>query len=127
MPAFGTETVLVVDDESLIRSWAQEVLNMAGYTVLTARDGAEALNIFAREAQRISLVILDLAMPGMGGKECSEKLLHMHPGTKILIVSGFSIDESAREFLEQHTKGMIMKPLKIKEFLQAVRAVLDRS
>jgi CheY-like chemotaxis protein len=125
MPAFGTETVLVVDDESLIRAWAQELLSMAGYTVLTARDGAEAMEIFTREAQRISLVILDLVMPGMGGKECLEKLLDIHPGTKILIVSGFSIDESTREFLEHHTKGMITKPLKVKEFLQAVRASLD--
>ncbi len=127
MPGFGTETLLVVDDESLIRDWAQEVLSMAGYTVLKARDGAEALEIFAREAQRISLVILDMAMPGMGGKECAEKLLDMHPGTKILIASGLSIDESAREFLEHHTKGIIIKPLKMKEFLQAVRAALDRS
>ncbi|HTY25796.1 MAG TPA: PAS domain S-box protein [Desulfomonilaceae bacterium] len=126
MPAFGTETVLMVDDESLIRAWAQELLSMAGYKVLAARDGAEALKIFAKESQRISLVILDLLMPGMGGKECAEKLLEIYPGTKILIVSGFSIDESTREFLESHTKGMITKPLKVKEFLQAVRATLDR-
>ena len=126
MPAFGTETVLMVDDESLIRAWAEELLSMAGYKVLTARDGAEALEIFAKESQRISLVILDLVMPGMGGKECAEKLLEIYPGTKILIVSGFSIDESTREFLESHTKGMITKPLKVKEFLQAVRATLDR-
>ncbi|MBM3298647.1 MAG: PAS domain S-box protein, partial [Deltaproteobacteria bacterium] len=70
IPAFGTETILLVDDEEFIRDLGKRILERFGYTVLTAADGKEALNLYEEEREKISLVILDLIMPKMGGKEC---------------------------------------------------------
>ena len=70
MPAFGTETILLVDDEESVRDLGARILSRAGYTVITANNGKEGLDLFTRERARISLVILDLIMPEMGGKDC---------------------------------------------------------
>ena len=88
----GNETILLVDDEDLIRELAQEFLTETGYTVLTADDGKKALEVYQQNAARVDLVILDLVMPHMGGRQCLEKLLEMNPQLKILISSGSAID-----------------------------------
>jgi PAS domain S-box-containing protein len=126
-PAFGTETILLVDDEGLIRDFGVQVLRTAGYTVLTAADGEEALEVYARERSRISLVILDLVMPKMGGKQCVEELLKLDPQVKILIASGFMIDEQTRNVLAEGAKGIVKKPFRAKDLLRYVRNALDES
>ena len=89
MPSFGTETILLVDDEKSIRDLGKEVLTSVGYKVLTASTGREALDMYTKARDEISLVILDLIMPEMGGKQCLEELLKIDPGVKVLISSGF--------------------------------------
>ena len=79
MPAFGTETILLVDDDDRVREMGRQMIEMGGYKVLLARSGEEALEIYAAHRDEISLVILDLIMPGMGGKRCLEELLRMDP------------------------------------------------
>jgi two-component system, cell cycle sensor histidine kinase and response regulator CckA len=125
MPAFGTETVLLVDDEDLVRELGQRILTRSGYTVLTAANGAEALQVFRKHNEQISLTILDLIMPEMGGKQCLEEILKIDKGAKVLIASGFSPDVAPREILEIGTKGFIGKPFKFKELLKTVRTILD--
>jgi PAS domain S-box-containing protein len=125
MPAFGTETVLLVDDEDLVRDLGQRILTRSGYTVLTAARGEEALEVYGREKEHIALVILDLIMPTMGGKDCLKKILKIDPQARILISSGYSADASTKECLGIGAKGFVAKPFRFKEFLQQVRMALD--
>ncbi|MBI5569591.1 MAG: PAS domain S-box protein [Desulfomonile tiedjei] len=124
-PAFGTETILLVDDEESIRELGVRILGKAGYTVLTARNGNEALDMFQRERQSISLVIMDLMMPGMGGKECLKNLLQIDPRARILVASGYSGDASTREMVELGACGFVGKPFRMNDLLQQVRQALD--
>lgn len=125
--AFGTERVLLVDDEELIRNWGSEVLGKAGYTVLVAANGEAALEIYQGDQGAVDLVILDLVMPGMGGKQCLEKMLKTDPKAKVLITSGYLIDQQTMAFLERRARGIVKKPFKVSELLRAVRGVLDKN
>lgn len=127
VPALGMETVLLVDDEEFIRELGRRILSDAGYTVLTAANGKEALEIFKREAAKISLVILDLIMPEMGGKECLKGILNVDQHAKILMASGLSAQFSIKESVEMGASGFVGKPFRIKELLGQVRKILDES
>jgi len=123
--AGGTETILVVDDEELIRHLAKRILEKSGYSVLTAGSGKEGIEIYARHKSEISLVILDLIMPKMGGKQCLEELLKINPQVKILVASGFAVRGDTKAFLDTEAKGMVPKPFNMRELLRSVRHVLD--
>jgi two-component system cell cycle sensor histidine kinase/response regulator CckA len=125
MPAFGTETILLVDDEEFVRDLGARILSKAGYNVLTATNGREALDLFEKKRTQISLVILDLIMPEMGGKECLKELRKIDPQLKVLIASGLSADPPMRESPELAARGFVSKPFRFKEFLRQVRKVLD--
>ncbi|MGO9565923.1 MAG: PAS domain S-box protein, partial [Desulfomonilaceae bacterium] len=125
MPSFGTETILLVDDEKAIRDLGKEILTEAGYKVLTASTGLEALDMYAKTQDEISLVMLDLIMPEMGGKQCLEELLKIDPGVKVIISSGYPAESLPRATTEGGAVGFIGKPYKMKQMLQVVRNVLD--
>ena len=125
MPAFGTETILLVDDEESVMELGDQMLTLAGYTVLKARNGKEALEIYLEKRDDISLVILDLIMPVMGGSQCMEEILKVHPKAKILLASGYAADEPTKQVIEAHAKGFVVKPFKAKEILRTIRQVLD--
>lgn len=127
LPAHGSETLLLVDDEEFVGELGARILTKAGYTVLTAGDGQEALDLFKKERSRISLVILDLIMPKMGGKDCLKGLLTIDPKLKVLVASGLSENSSPRQSIEMGAKGFVSKPFRIKEFLGQVRKILDES
>ncbi|MCG6918123.1 MAG: transporter substrate-binding domain-containing protein [Deltaproteobacteria bacterium] len=121
----GTETILLVDDEEPIRILGSQILKEFGYTVLTAADGESALQLFREENQRIGLVILDLIMPGMGGKRCLSELLKLNHEVRVAIASGYSPDGPTREILKNGAKGFVSKPYDIRQMLNVVREVLD--
>jgi len=121
----GNETILLVDDEEAIRELCKDILARFGYTVLMASDGETALEIYREKKEEISLVILDIIMPGMGGRKCLEELLKMNPKSRIIIASGYSINGPAKEVLEAGAKGFISKPYDMKGMLQTVRKILD--
>ncbi len=123
-PAGGTETILIVDDEQFVRELGEQILTKFGYTVITASDGESALSIYSKNTDQISLVILDLLMPGMGGKRCLEELLRIKPELKVIIASGHSPDD-ANTAMENGAKGFISKPYNVKNILSEVREVLD--
>lgn len=125
IPRGGTETILLVDDEDLIRDLGTRILHQAGYAVLTANNGREALGIYRKEQSRIALVILDLIMPEMGGKECLIQILEICPQAKVLIASGYSTDSATKEAVRAGGKGFISKPYDMHRMLQVVRDVLD--
>jgi len=125
MPPGGSETLLLVDDEEPVRRLGQRLLTRFGYRVLVAASGQEALDLYRRQGPEISLVILDLVMPKMGGKQCLEKLLEINPAVKVLISSGYSANDRASGAAEVRAKGFIGKPYDARKLLQAVREVLD--
>ena len=127
LPTGGNETILLVDDEESIRSLGIKMLNRAGYTVLTAPDGRAALETYEQRSADISLVILDLMMPEMGGKQCLEKLLEMDPKAKVIISTGYSMDDQTKEVAESGARGFVRKPFQVTHMLNAVREVLDEN
>jgi len=120
----GTESILVADDEEVIREVTREVLENSGYTVITAASGEEALSLFAEKGRLVDMVILDLSMPGMGGRQCLEELMRINPAARVLISSGYSPDGPAQKISKVAT-GFISKPYQLAELLAKVRQVLD--
>jgi DNA-binding NtrC family response regulator len=125
MPEGGTETILLVDDESYIRDLGKRMLTRFGYTVLTAVDGESALALYREKRAHISLVILDLSMPGMGGERCLEELLRTDPGAKVIIASGYAVDEPKAKVMKAGACGFVGKPYEMKKLLKVIREVID--
>ncbi|TET94512.1 MAG: PAS domain S-box protein [Desulfobacteraceae bacterium] len=121
----GSETILLVDDEEAIRELGEDIFTRFGYTVLMASDGESALEIYSEKKEEINLVILDIIMPGIGGRRCLEKLLKMNPRVKVIIASGYSINGPTKEVLEAGAKGFISKPYDMRGMLKTVRKILD--
>ncbi|MFH0822397.1 MAG: PAS domain S-box protein, partial [Pseudomonadota bacterium] len=120
----GSETVLLVDDEESIREIGSRILKRAGYGVIVAADGRRALQVFLEKRNEISLVILDLMMPEMGGRQCLEQLLALEPSLKVVIASGAFMEGIGNEGRPVGAKGFINKPYDLRQFLGVVRAVL---
>ena len=121
----GRETILLVDDEDYLRDLGKRMLTKFGYSVLTAPDGETALQIYRERGKQISLVILDLIMPGIGGKNCLDRILEQDPATRVIIASGYSVDDSAKKNLELKVNGFIKKPFEFNQMLGMVRHALD--
>jgi two-component system, cell cycle sensor histidine kinase and response regulator CckA len=123
-PRGGSGAILLVDDEENVRELAGRILGREGYKVLTAPDGEHAVSLYKEERGSISLVILDLIMPGMGGKQCLAKLFEIDPRVKVLICSGVILDDQNKEFLETCSRGWLTKPYRREQLLEAVRKAL---
>ena len=124
-PARGGETVLVVEDESLVRSVARRVLTNNGYCVLEAENGVEALRVCAERLPSIDLVVTDLAMPEMGGRELAAELHARRPALRILFMSGYTEDAALRRNVLEPGEAFIAKPFTPEAFARKVREVLD--
>ena len=122
----GTETILLVDDEEFVRDLGKRILERSGYTVLTAANGKAALELYRVNGNEISMVILDLIMPEMGGKDCFQELLKINSKVKILIASGYTSGGTLKDAVDLGAGGSIRKPYDMKQMLRAVREVLDR-
>jgi CheY-like chemotaxis protein len=121
----GTETILVVDDDDQIRELTSEVLEDSGYQVLSAESGEQALEIFRKKSRDIDLVLMDLNMPGMGGSQCTRKMMTLDPSVRVLVASGYSANVHGRDVLEFGAKDFIAKPFQVDQLLAKVRQVLD--
>ena len=93
------ERILLVDDEEYVRDLGKRILERAGYTVITASNGKEALEIYAREQSDIGLVVLDLIMPQMGGEQMPRGTSQDQPEVKVVVSSGHSLDSKERDHL----------------------------
>jgi two-component system, cell cycle sensor histidine kinase and response regulator CckA len=125
MPRGGSETILLVDDEEFIRDLGSRILTKAGYKVITASDGKEALEVYQHSSDKISLVILDLIMPKMGGKQCLEGLMGLNPSIKVIMASGYSANGPTKDALSAGARGFVNKPYDIRQVLEVVRRVLE--
>ncbi|MBW2646156.1 MAG: response regulator [Deltaproteobacteria bacterium] len=121
----GTETILLVDDEEQVLKLSVRVLNSLGYTVLEARNGREAVDVYKKEKDKIGLVVLDMIMPDMGGGKAYDLLKEANPDIKVLLCSGYSIDGQAMEILDRGCDGFIQKPFDIKGLSHRIREILD--
>ena len=119
-------TVLVVDDESIIRDLARGALQGLGYRVLEARDGLEAVEFFEAGLEPVDLVLLDMTMPRMGGAEAFRRIRTLAPGTRVLLTSGYTQRESLESLVDLPPDGFLQKPFRIRELAGKVREVLQR-
>lgn len=109
-PTRGSGTILVIDDEALLRTSASAILKGLGYKVILAEDGAEGLEIYRKEQQAIDLVLMDMIMPHMNGKECFYAMKEISPEVKVVLSSGFSQEEDVNDLKRDGLQGFIKKP-----------------
>jgi two-component system, cell cycle sensor histidine kinase and response regulator CckA len=126
LPRGGTETILVAEDESALRELLQNVLTGYGYQVILAEDGLDAVEKYQQEPGRISLVLMDMIMPRMSGKEACDAIRKIDPEARVVYTSGYTADIiKTRDVLEEGTE-LIMKPVHPLELLRRVREILDK-
>jgi PAS domain S-box-containing protein len=121
----GSETVLLVEDEEQVRRLARLALEMQGYTILEASSGAEAVRVSDQHRGTIHILVTDVVMPGMGGREVSESLRLRRPGLKVLFASGYTDDAVVRHGIVQATDAFLQKPFTPLGLARKVREVLD--
>jgi NO-binding membrane sensor protein with MHYT domain/nitrogen-specific signal transduction histidine kinase len=121
----GSETILLAEDEDGVRTLVRRVLERRGYEVIEASGGAEALDLAERHGGRIDLLLTDVVMPGMGGRELSARLLEQRPDTRVLFMSGYTDDQTLRRGLFDPEVAFLAKPFSSQDLAAAVRAVLD--
>lgn len=121
----SNENILFVEDDETTRETVGELLKQSGYSVFTASGCEEAIKIYSENMERIDLVISDLIMPGIGGKKLVETLLSINPHAKIIIASGYNVQESAVCAREWGAKDFLSKPYEINKLLKTLRNVLN--
>jgi two-component system, cell cycle sensor histidine kinase and response regulator CckA len=127
MTARGTETVLMVDDDDTLRELIEELLKLEGYTVLAARNGREALNLRDRHEGKIDLLITDVVMPELSGRELAERLTANCNEIKVLYMSGYTDDAVIRHGVLEEGASFLQKPFTPEALARKVRAVLDEN
>jgi PAS domain S-box-containing protein len=120
-PASGT--ILIVDDDETVRTVARRILEQAGYVVLTAADGHEAIERY-RERPGIDLVLLDMTMPHMDGEEAFRELRRIDPRVRVVLTSGYNEQDATERFAGKGLAGFIQKPYRPSDLLEKVRAAL---
>ncbi len=121
----GAETVLVIDDEPMVRDLARDVLKRYGYAVLTAGGGEEAIEMFRKRSGEIDAVVLDMVMPAMDGREVFRRLREIKPDVKVIVSSGYSHDWDADDLLELGARSFMQKPFRITELVKVVGEVME--
>lgn len=123
-PARGTGTLLLVDDEEVIREITCQMLTEQGYRVISLSNGREAVEHYGRNWKSIDLVILDMIMPEMNGQEAYLAMKQINPGIRALLSSGYSLQEDAQNLLQMGTRGFLQKPYRLAELTQKIEQVL---
>jgi CheY-like chemotaxis protein len=121
----GTETLLLAEDEDTVRQLSQRALESEGYTVLAAESGREALARLERHDGPIHLLVTDVVMPGIGGRELAERLAALRPDTPVLFMSGYPGDDVIRSGALEPGAAFLQKPFMPQELVRKVREVLD--
>jgi CheY-like chemotaxis protein len=120
----GTETILLAEDASAVRAVAQEILKRLGYTVLVANDGHSALQLARARPDTIHLLITDVIMPEMSGRQLADRLKEQRPGLKVLFVSGYTDDAIVRHGMLEPGIAFLQKPFTPQKLARKVREVL---
>ncbi|MCL5266605.1 MAG: PAS domain S-box protein [Bacteroidetes bacterium] len=121
----GKETILVIEDEEMLRELAYEVLTSKGYNVITASDGEEGISVYERNQRNINLVLSDLGLPKLSGKDVLKKIKSINPTIKFVIATGFIDPEEKSDIFRNGASDIVPKPYTPKDLSQKVREVLD--
>jgi PAS domain S-box-containing protein len=121
----GSETILLVDDEESTIQVEELMLKQLGYTVMPARSGKVAVELFRKNRTDVDLVALDMIMPEMSGRETYHELKRINPDVKVLLVSGYSFNKQIGEMITQGCCGFIQKPFDIVQLSQKIREILE--
>jgi CheY-like chemotaxis protein len=124
--AAGTETILVVEDEDAVRAVAREALRRRGYSVLEAPDTEAALQLAGGFGGRIALLLTDVVMPGLSGRDLADRLVRSRPDTKVLYMSGYTDAAIVERGVLEPGLNYLQKPFTPDILAQKVREVLDR-
>src|ERR1700722_13944 len=123
-PAGGAETVLLVEDEQSVRQLVRETLKARGYRVLEAENGEAGLAVAARHEKPIDLVITDVVMPELGGRELAQRLVKARPQIKVLYLSGYTEDAVVNDGTIDSANAFLQKPFTLQNLARKVREVL---
>ncbi len=121
----GSGTVLVVDDEQMIRNVAQSTLTTAGFSVITAANGREAISLYRQHADQITLVLLDMTMPHLNGEETYRELRRIRQDVRVILSSGYNEQETTSKFVGKGLAGFLQKPYRPQDLLLKVKALID--
>jgi two-component system, cell cycle sensor histidine kinase and response regulator CckA len=121
----GSETILLVEDEEIVRGLAEELLRSAGYDVIAASGGDEALSIASRHPGRIDLLLTDMVMPGMSGLQIAERLTAHHPQARVMYMSGFPGEIAIGDRERLGSAPFLSKPFNRQTLVRHVRDALD--
>ena len=120
----GAGHVLVVDDEEIVRTVAQQMLEQMGFATLLAEDGRKAVELFRRRHQDVACVLLDLTMPQMDGQQTFHELQRINPDVPVVVCSGYTEQDVARQFTEASIVGFLKKPFQYSDLLESIRTAL---
>jgi CheY-like chemotaxis protein len=123
--ALGSETVLLVEDEDIVRALSRQALESYGYSVIEAKDGVEALEIIKSSTEHIDLLFTDVIMPRMGGRELVEKVLEVAPNLPVLYASGYTDDAIVRHGVLDNSANFIQKPYTLDDLARKVKNLFD--
>jgi PAS domain S-box-containing protein len=121
------EVVLVVDDEESLRAFIRDALESFGYRVLEAKDGIEAIEVFKRDGDSVGLVLLDMQMPGLGGRQTFRRLQEMNADLRVVLMSGHGRESEIDQCLAEGVLAFLEKPCRVQELTRVVREALDRA
>ena len=127
LPKMGTETILVAEDDAVVRELEATLLRKFGYKVILAEDGCDAVKKFAENQTKIQLILMDMIMPNMNGKQAFDEIQLLQPDIKIVFVSGYSADIVRSRGQIDAGAELVMKPVNTAELLHTVRKMLDRT
>ncbi|MDZ4164141.1 MAG: PAS domain-containing protein [Smithellaceae bacterium] len=126
LPEGGRETILIAEDDQSLRELARTVLSEFGYQVIEARDGQEALEKFQEHQAAVQLLLLDVVMPRLNGKEAYDAIRQIRPGIRTIFLSGYTANILRKKGIAEEDVDLMMKPVSPRELLKKVREILDR-
>ena len=123
----AAKTVLLVDDEEIVIGVGRQMLEKLGFSVLTAKNGKEALDVYKNNQYDIDFVVLDMIMPDMGAADTYVELQSIDPAIKVLLSSGYGVDQHTNELLNRGCKGFIQKPFNMQSLSEKIEEILNRT
>jgi CheY-like chemotaxis protein len=121
----GNGTILLVEDEEVIADVSREILEELGYKVFVAHNGSEAIETYRQKENEIDLLILDMIMPGIGVEETFDTLKSMNPDVRVILSSGYSINNRVTNLIDRGCNGFIQKPYNIENLSRKIKEIMN--
>ncbi len=121
----AAKTVLLIDDEEIVIGVGRQMLEKLGFSVLTAKNGKEALEVYKNNQNDIDFVVLDMIMPGMGAADTYDELQSINPAIRVLLSSGYGTDQQTSELLSRGCRGFIQKPFNMQSLSEKIEEIIN--